>query len=151
MRWFAVLCLVALSCGCARKEPVVSHGKPVGHWVEALRSADPKARQKAVVALGHVGTADPVAVPALTGAIRDPDPTVRRAAVLALLNLGPSAQEAVQALTGATRDKADEQLRARQGKLLSSTLFSNFGYNVPAATEAMAHGMVLQVGDIQRG
>src|SRR5207302_6606288 len=36
---------------------------------------------------------------------------------------------------GATRDKAYEQLRARQGKLLSSTLFSNFGYNVAAATE----------------
>ena len=42
---------------------------------------------------------------------------------------------------GATRDKAYEQLRARQGKLLSSTLFSNFGYNVPAATAAMAHGI----------
>jgi hypothetical protein len=42
---------------------------------------------------------------------------------------------------GATRAKAYEQLRARQGKLLSSTLFSNFGYNVAAATAAMAHGI----------
>jgi hypothetical protein len=42
---------------------------------------------------------------------------------------------------GATRYKAYEQLRAREGKLLSSTLFSNFGYNVAAATAAMAHGI----------
>src|SRR5256886_15152729 len=35
---------------------------------------------------------------------------------------------------GATRDKAYEQLRARQGKLLSITLVSNFGYNIAAAT-----------------
>ena len=42
---------------------------------------------------------------------------------------------------GATRNKAYEQLRARQGKLLSSTLFSNFGYNIAAATAALAHGI----------
>ena len=42
---------------------------------------------------------------------------------------------------GATRQKAYEQLRARGSKLLSSTLFSNFGYNIAAALAAMAHGI----------
>jgi hypothetical protein len=42
---------------------------------------------------------------------------------------------------GTTREKAYEQFRAREGKLLSSTLFSNFGYNIAAATAAMAHGI----------
>jgi hypothetical protein len=41
----------------------------------------------------------------------------------------------------ATREKAYEQLRARQGKLLSGTLFSNAGYNIAAAMAAMAHGI----------
>jgi hypothetical protein len=41
----------------------------------------------------------------------------------------------------ATREKAYEQLRARQGKLLSGTLFSNVGYNIAAAMAAMAHGI----------
>jgi hypothetical protein len=42
---------------------------------------------------------------------------------------------------GTTREKAYEQFRAREGKLLSSTLFSNFGYNIAAAAAAMAHGI----------
>jgi hypothetical protein len=40
-----------------------------------------------------------------------------------------------------TRKKAYEQLRAREGKMLSSTLFSNCGYNIAAAMAAMAHGI----------
>ena len=40
-----------------------------------------------------------------------------------------------------TRAKAYEQLRARDGKLLSSTLFSNVGYNITAGMAAIAHGI----------
>jgi hypothetical protein len=40
-----------------------------------------------------------------------------------------------------TRTKAYEQLRARDGKLLSSTLFSNVGYNIAAGMSAIAHGI----------
>ena len=38
-----------------------------------------------------------------------------------------------------TRDKAYEQLHGRDGKLLSSTLFSHFGYNIAGAMTAIAH------------
>jgi hypothetical protein len=41
----------------------------------------------------------------------------------------------------ATRLKAYEMLRAKGGKILSSTLFSNFGYNIAGAMAAIAHGV----------
>ena len=40
-----------------------------------------------------------------------------------------------------TREKAYEQFRAREGRLLSSTLFANFGYNIAAGMAAIAHGI----------
>jgi HEAT repeat protein len=97
--------------GCGRREPVLSHGHPVSYWVEKLHDPDAPARKKAVVALGHAGTADPGAIPAVIGAVHDRDAGVRREAVLALLNLGPAAWEAVPALTEAQNDR-DAQVRA---------------------------------------
>ena len=72
------LVLVPLA-GCGENAPLTSHGKPVSHWLEALDSPDVKTRKKAVVALGHVGTADPAALPALIRATKDRSPDVRGA------------------------------------------------------------------------
>jgi HEAT repeat protein len=116
-RCVPVLCLAILIGGCAKKEPLLSHGQPVSHWLQTLHDLDPKARKKAVVALGHVGTADAAAIPAVIEALKDPDATVRAEAVLALLNLGPEAKEAIPALTEAQTDK-DVKVREYAGKAL---------------------------------
>jgi HEAT repeat protein len=111
-----LLLLLALG-GCGPRRPVTAHGKPVAHWVRALEDPDARVRQKAVVALGHVGTADPASVPALAGALKDSDPGVRAQAALAFLNLGPAARSAVPALEEAEHDP-DPAVRACAGKAL---------------------------------
>ena len=101
------VCAVLLCClvGCAgKKEPVTVHGKPVAFWVDESKRPDPKARKKAVTALGQVGKADPVVIPSLVGALADPDRRVRGEAVLALLKIGPDAKEALPALENLRRD-----------------------------------------------
>src|SRR5260370_36989368 len=60
-----------LLAGCSGKEePLISHDKPVDHWLQELKKPDVKSRKTAVVALGHVGTADSRAIPALIEAVR---------------------------------------------------------------------------------
>jgi HEAT repeat protein len=117
MRSFLCVLLLMLSCGCQKPALLTTHGQPVSHWVEALKEPDAKARKKAVVALGHAATADPVALPALIDAVKDRDASVRREAVLALLNLGPDAREATPTLTEALKDK-DAKVREYAGKAL---------------------------------
>jgi HEAT repeat protein len=91
--------------GCSRPAaPLTAGGRPVAHWLDELKKPDPKARKKAVRELGHIGKADPAAIPAVVGAVKDKDAAVRQEACLALLNLGPDAAEADDALTEATRD-----------------------------------------------
>jgi HEAT repeat protein len=108
MRSLLLLTLALLLPGCGRKAPLLAHGKPVGHWVNALRDPDPRVRRKAVTALGHVGPADPAALPALSGALKDPDPSVRARVVLALLNLGRAARPAAPALEEARHDSSPQ-------------------------------------------
>ena len=121
MRTSAALAIVLTAClaGCSGQQgPLLSHGKPVDHWLEELRSPEVKARKKAVVALGHVGRADSRAVPALARAVKDPDPTIRKEAVLALLNIGPPARDAIPTLRDAEKDK-DSAVRASAGKAIA--------------------------------
>jgi HEAT repeat protein len=110
------LALVAGACG-GKQGPLLSHGKPVSHWIEQLGSPDPKARLKAVKALGHAGQADPAAIGAVAGALKDRDAGVRGQAALALLQLGPAAAEAVPALTEACQDR-DAQVRSCASRAL---------------------------------
>jgi HEAT repeat protein len=116
----AVLILMAtLLVGCAgRSEPLVAHGKSVDHWLHELQRPDAKARKQAVVALGHVGTADSRAIPALIGATKDQDAGVRDQAVLALLNIGPTASDAIPALREAEKDK-NPTVRSHAGKAIA--------------------------------
>ena len=106
-RAIVVLALLPILGGCTAKTdaPLTAGGQPVSYWLEELKKPDPKARKKAVTKLGHVGKADPAAIPAIANALRDKNALVRAEAALALLNLGPDAEQAIPALTAATRDK----------------------------------------------
>ncbi|HEY1860092.1 MAG TPA: HEAT repeat domain-containing protein [Gemmataceae bacterium] len=117
MRFILFISLAVLAAGCAKKEPLLSHGQLVSHWLEVLNDPNPQNRKKAVTALGHVGSADPEAIPAVISAVKDPDATVRAEAVLALLNLGPAAKEAVPTLEEARSDR-DPKVREYAAKTL---------------------------------
>src|SRR5881227_3285521 len=54
----ALLLLVLLVSGCNKERPSLAGGKPVRHWVEALKEPDVKRRKTAVNKLGNVGPAD---------------------------------------------------------------------------------------------
>jgi hypothetical protein len=118
MRIGSLFCILALLVGCGQKSgTILSHGKPVTHWIEALNASDAKERKKAGEALGHVGPADSAVVPALAGAVKDRDAAVRAQAVLALLNIGPDAKEAIPVLIEAQTDK-DAKVREYAGKAI---------------------------------
>jgi HEAT repeat protein len=116
MRYFTLGLILSL-VGCGHTPAPLAHGKPVSHWLQALHAADPRKRKKAVEVLGNVGTADPVAIPALIGAVKDCDPKVRGAAILALLKIGPAAEGAIPVLTEAQKDK-DPLVRSYAAKAL---------------------------------
>jgi len=102
------LCVCLLGLGCGQPDvPKEKYfgGEPVEHWLEAIKSPDPKARKKAADVLGNVGPVDPRAVPALIEAVKDRDAKVRDAAVLGLSKIGPQASSAESVLEEATRDK----------------------------------------------
>jgi HEAT repeat protein len=119
--WTLLACLT-LGCGQGTRE-IQSHGQPVSYWVELLKERDAGKRKQAVRALGHVGPADPAALPAVTGALKDPDARVRAEAALALLNVGLAAEAATADLEAAGNDKdptvrtyARQALQRIQGK-----------------------------------
>jgi HEAT repeat protein len=107
-----------VAVGCNRRDQLImAHDKSVDHWLTEVTNADPKARKKAVTALGHVGPRHPVAIPAVIVALKDGDASVRNEAVLALLHLGPDARDAIPALNEALQDK-DSTIRANAAKAL---------------------------------
>jgi len=109
---FTALVAACLAGGCGKSPPTTAGGKPVAHWVGALRDPDPRVRKKAARKLGNVGPSDPAALPALVGALKDADPGVRRESVLALLKFGPAGGEAGPALEEAGQKDPDPTVRA---------------------------------------
>ena len=107
MKRVAMMVVCFLGAGCTSKPdaPLTAGGKPVSHWLSELKQRDAKARCKAVKELGHVGKADPAAIPAVIKALKDADANVRAEAALALLNLGPDAADAAPALEEAVKDR----------------------------------------------
>jgi HEAT repeat protein len=115
----AVVGVVGLGLGgCGKAPPPLAGGKPVGHWVAALRGPDAAARQTAAFKLGNVGPADAAVLPALTGALHDPDARVRCAAILALLKCGRGAAQAVPDLTRIQQEDRNAKVRAYAAKAL---------------------------------
>src|SRR5438876_1147014 len=104
---------------CALSEasrPMARNTLLSGRWA---RATDAKSRKKAVANLGHVGKADPAAIPALIGALKDRDAAVRDTAVLALLNLGPDAFDGTDALAKIAQHDPDATVRAHATKALA--------------------------------
>ena len=97
-KWALIVSALTLAAGCGPAAPTLSGGKPVSHWVQALHDPDPKKGEEAVEKLGNVGSADPAAYPALTGALKDPNPRVRGAAILGLVKGGAAAKAAAPSL-----------------------------------------------------
>jgi HEAT repeat protein len=106
--------------GCGPAAPTLAGGKPVSHWVNALRDADPKKREEAVEKLGNVGAADPAAFPALVGALKDPSARVRGAAILRIANGGPAAKAAVPTLQDLKDHDPDAGVRDYAAKALKN-------------------------------
>jgi len=120
MRRFLCACLIGMTVlagGCGRPSPMTAGGKPVVYWLQTLHDPDARARRKAALTLGNVGSADPAVVPALAGSLKDGDAGVRGEAVLALLKIGPAARAAVPGLTEAEKDP-DDRVRAYAAKAL---------------------------------
>ena len=92
-------------------EPTLSGGKPITHWVEALKDPDSSIRKNAVRKLGNVGPADPQVLPTVTSALNDQDREVRCEAILALLKCGPDARPAIPALTELQQKDRDPKVR----------------------------------------
>jgi HEAT repeat protein len=113
-----LLLLAALPAGCGKARPALAGGKPVSHWVEALRDPDARVRKRAVAKLGNVGPGDPSVLPALVGALKDRDPGVRGEAVLAVLKCGPAAGEAVPVLAELERQDPAPEVRSRAARAL---------------------------------
>jgi HEAT repeat protein len=119
VRLFAAVLVAVWACGCSGPpHPTLAGSKPVGHWVDELKSPDPKHRKEAVAKLGNVGTADPAAFPAVCGALKDADPKVRREAVLAVLKFGETAREAVPLLEDVRKNDRDPQVREAAARAL---------------------------------
>ncbi|MFH1724305.1 MAG: HEAT repeat domain-containing protein [Elusimicrobiota bacterium] len=86
-------------------------------WGQALRDEDADVREDAPRALGSIGPAAKVAVPALAEALGDEDARVRRGAAWALGLIGPAAKATVPALAEALRD-ADWNVREDAARAL---------------------------------
>src|SRR5260370_11743948 len=100
MRIGSLVCILVLLVGCAQKsDPILSHGKPVSYWIQAMNASDSKERKKAVEALGYVGPADSAVIPALVGAVKDQDAAILPQTVLALPNIIPHPHEPIPYLT----------------------------------------------------
>ncbi len=119
LRLIALAAAMLVLSGCGQPGPIMAHGQPVEHWVQALRDPDAKMRKRAADVLGNVGAADPTVVPALAGAVKDSDRAVREATVLALLKMGPAARDATPALALASKD-SDAKVRSYAARALEN-------------------------------
>jgi HEAT repeat protein len=115
-----LLAALPIAAGCSSKAngPVTAGGHPVSHWLDELKNQDAKARKKAVKELGHIGRADPAAIPAVAESLKDLNPGVRMEAALALFNLGEDARDAIPALSQAAGDK-DPKVRQYVARALA--------------------------------
>lgn len=99
--------------------PSIQRFSALAHGLASLKADEIPVREKAVKALGNVGTAAPEVIPALTSALQDSAPSVRAKAALALLKFGPDASAAINGLTKAGQNDADPNVRPFARKALA--------------------------------
>src|SRR5579871_5746804 len=86
MRYWAMILFAIGTSGCSNQPDItLAGGKPMSHWIEALRDKDPKARKAAATHIGNAAPSDSAAISALIEALKDPDPIVRCEVLLALM------------------------------------------------------------------
>jgi HEAT repeat protein len=117
MTSLAILVVVVVS-GCSRTEPTLAGGKPLDHWLDAIKDADPKTRRTAVVKLGNAGLNERGTFAAVVAALKDSDVDVRCEAILAILKFGAQTQEATPDLADLHQHDVDDKVRAYAGKAL---------------------------------
>jgi HEAT repeat protein len=106
--------------GCGKAEPVLSGGKPVGYWVEALQSPEPRLRKEAAFKLGNAGLVEPTVFPAVVATLKDTDPQVRAEAVKALVKYGRAAREALPVLEEMRQRDTDPSVRTVAARALDA-------------------------------
>ena len=120
MRIVVLGLLIMLLSGCGKPKTILAGGKPVSHWLEAVRDPDPRVRKTAIFKLGNVGPSDADVLPAVTTALKDPDAAVRREAILALVKFGPAAKEAAPILIDMRQHDRDALVRSHAANALKN-------------------------------
>ena len=143
-----LLSLAALLLGCGRRGPVLSGGKPVHYWVDALQDADARLRKQAALKLGNAGPADAAVVPALRQALHDRDAAVRREAILALVRSarpGADAGETGELIAWGPSPRASQalMLAVRARALLEGRYAPSVDDVVALAEPVLKHRMAL--------
>jgi HEAT repeat protein len=98
MRLAWILFGAAMFIGCGKSDPPLADGRPISHWIQAVKDPNEKLRLEAIAKLGNVGNTDPEVLPILIAALKDRDLKVRCEAILALVKYGPGADAAIAPL-----------------------------------------------------
>jgi HEAT repeat protein len=104
--------------GCQKAEPPLSGGRPVAHWVQALKDSDARTRKEAAFKLGNAGPVEASVLPALVAALKDADARVRCEVVLAVSKFGPRAKEAIPVLAELQEEDRDARVRSLAARAL---------------------------------
>jgi len=157
----ALLALIVLfGVGC-KKDEAVYEGRPVSYWVARLELEYAGHRRQAATALGEIGPAAEVAIPALVRRLQDDESTVRIEAARALGNIGRRPQTVVPALA-ALLDNENCSVRGiaagalgefgREARSVVPALFASLertdrlcferGLARPAAAQLTAHSLI---------
>jgi HEAT repeat protein len=97
----------ASGCSGTEQTPMLAGGREVKSWLAALHDPKPQVRRQAVLKLGNVGDADPIATEGLAEALQDTDALIRSDAILAIAKLtNPSETILAQlrVMSGSDRD-----------------------------------------------
>jgi HEAT repeat protein len=114
------LLLLFVTIGCGQAQPTLAGGKPINHWLEALKNKDAKVRKEAVFKLGNVGMEDPAAFPAVLHALEDSAASVRCEAILAVVRFGDQAEQAIPILQKLNHGDQNARVRSYASKALIS-------------------------------
>ena len=99
--------------GCQREEqgPILSGGREVKSWLDALHDPKPQVRRQAVLKLGNAGDTDPAALEGVAQALADSDPLVRHDAVMAVVKFRQPGDAVKAKVESMSKDDKDVRVR----------------------------------------
>ena len=108
----SVTAIAFLCTACSKpRQPILSGGKPLSHWVQGLSSPDAKLRKTAVAKLGNAGPLDPDVAPMLLKTLHDSSAPVRCEAIVAITKLGSQAKQTIPDLQAVAQNDRDANVR----------------------------------------